>query len=479
MASVNRFITYELPAEKTYNYIKLYESTSETGSFSLTSSISYTYGTKATQFTLDTTKWYKIKFYDSTSDSYSPFTQAVYGERYDERELLAAVGNSFDGAGYASLSDFYTITRSSSTTIPASSVMNGLRVGRAFIDLVTGDQTPYRFSRYWGPDTTRRKYNAELELIKTAEVYFSAALCYQDLSDDRTLQATAVITIPPSDLVPQIDLSGINISPVSGLIVDETGLAFSIGNTSINMDGNAVSAANFNLQKELMIAKYNQEKELNYATWNMNKNLQYMEALSNRYLKEAEFFNNLAIRYATRADSIMETFKPSHVPIRYGETTRRQKFLDPGDIFSFAIANVDTLVTTTILDFVIADITGLGGAINDAGYQLTAANMVSNAVDGAFGVAVVPMQNQSTIVQAQLNINGVVYWLDDWTPISTQTVTAGKNGTTGEKLGFSLQWSPDSGDSISVYLEWNYTQANGGFNLTNSDNITLSYIVEE
>jgi hypothetical protein len=481
MANVNRFITYELPEKKTYDYIKLYEGPSQSGYFSLSSSISYTYGTKATEFTLDTETWYKIRFYDSVEDCYSPYTQSVLGGTYDTREMLAAIGNSFDGAGYAAVADFYLLTRSDATTIPSANVAKSLRIARAYIDLVTGDQTPYKFARDWSTDTTRRKYNAELELTKTGEIYLAAALCYQDLADDRTLAATLVTVsgfTGPSSLIPSGVINKDTITPSGGLTVSQDGMQFSVGSTSISMDANAISAAEYNLNKELTVAKFNQDKELTYASWNLEKdlkmlqiNMTLMEATSNRYLKEAEFFNNLATRYALRADTIMNTFKPTHIPMRYGETQRAQKFLSPGDIFSFAIANVDTLITTSVLDFTIADLTGLGGSMNGVH-----ASLESVIVDSVDGQKVFPSVNQSRLIQMVLNVNGVAYYLDDWTTYQGVTYE-GKNGTTGEKQGFTLSYDTGYANDYTT-IRWNFTAAEGGFNLSNTDTITLSYIVE-
>ena len=249
MATVTRFITYKIPERADYTSLLIYSSTTEGGVYTLTDTLAYNYPTRASEYNnLDTTKWYKIRF--ANSSEYSPYSAPFFGGSYDDREQFAAITTTFDGIGFASVSGFYNVTNLSVDQVPIADTMESLATARAYIDLVTDDNSPYRYKRDWGNDITRRKYNASIEITKKAEIYFAASLVYQDMADDKVMQGISgnltTITTP-------IDIHYGNVEPGTSLVAPTTSKNISVGQTSIQDKSvqDQVEIARFNLEKTL------------------------------------------------------------------------------------------------------------------------------------------------------------------------------------------------------------------------------------
>lgn len=461
MATVTRFITYQIPDNSDYNQLLIFDSTTETGTYSLLDTLNYSYPNRATEYTaINTEKWYKIRFYDSANGEYSPYSDAFFGGEADQNEPFAAITSTFDGVGFATASGFYQTTGLNNVQVDINDVKDALKTAKGYIDLITDDTSPYKYSRDHGTDVTRRKYNAQLELMRKAEIYFAAALVYQDMADDRVMMglsgSISTVTVPS-------DLTADAISPSGFLTVSGNAQSFSVGQTSITEPQNSdqIDVARFNVDKQLMIARYNNEKNLAFATYLDDRQ-------TNRYQNEGNFFAATSQRYAIRADALMELFKPSSISMRYGLRLKDHKFIDPGDIYTFSYTNLSTesaFVTN------VADLTGLGSSFSGGYFLLNASGMAANTVNGVTGVAVYPLESLTTLVDARLVVNGVTYWLDDWTD-HTATLTAGKAGSTGTSGGFSLDYN--TGVS-SVEIQWNFQASRGGFDITNTDDITFTY----
>lgn len=452
MAIVKRYISYSIPESADYNQIQLMEASTETGTYTLKDTLNYTYPTRATEYnSIDTTKWYKIIFYDSANGLSGPTSDAFYGGHYDEQAGFAVISSTFDGAGYATTSNFYAITNLDSTKVSTSDVAKSLKIARAYIDLITDDQSPYRYSRDFTFAQTRRKYNAQLELIKSAEVYFAAALIYQDKADDSMANGISGCI---SDVTLPADLNIGDISP-SGALIASGITNISIGQTSISdSDTNRIAIAEFNLKKEIEIARYNLEKNLTYAKF-------LDERQMGRFAKEIDLFRAVAAQYAARAGSLINMLKPPTVPVRYGLSLNKHKFLDPGDIFSFGYNN------SKLESQFVGNVAELSGITpNASGYLLD-----SVTVNGVAATAVYPAEIDSLVLTSYMTVNGVTYWLDDWTD-HNGVVQPGKDGATGGAVGFSIDFNTGV-DAIS--LTWNYITASGGADLTVSDEITYYY----
>lgn len=186
MAIVKRFISYALPEDVDSDKIQLWESSIETGTFTLDTTLNYSYGARATEVdSINTEMYYKIRFRNSEEGTNSAFSDVFFGGNTDEREPFATVSTSFDGAGYGTVSGVYATSNLSTSFVPVGDVQKALKISRAYIDIRTGDQGPNKYARDWGTDITRRKYNAQLEMIKACEENYALAIIYRNLADDQ------------------------------------------------------------------------------------------------------------------------------------------------------------------------------------------------------------------------------------------------------------------------------------------------------
>ena len=532
MALVTRFITYELPNLATYDQLLLYESTTESGTFSLDQTLSYQYLTRATEVdNLNTDKWYKIRFYDTVNALYSPYSDVFYGGHYDDKEPFACVTSTFDGAGFATASGFYTTTRLKTEQVSVGLVKDALKTARAYVDVTLDDVSPYKYSIFVDTDNAKRKYNANIEITRKVEIYFAAALIYHDMADDQVmvgLSGSFTSLSVQADLTADTDVSGVvDVSGVADITadadldpraIDPTGYmpasgyiaaTISIGQTTIGDQEryDAVDAARFNVDKDLNIAKFNQEKELDVARFNVEKelnlsrfnqekelsiarfnqekglsvaqhniqkNLEYARYLDAREVARqqalADFLYGISKSYAAKADALMNVIRPSTVRLRYNEIYSLQRFVNPADgIFPFAAAI--PIVSVPTFNENTATLTGLGASFSGVFYALSAANMANNPVNGVSGQAVFPLESATSLIASNLVVNGVTYYLDDWTD-HNGVVLAGAAGAISGAAGYSLSY--DTGDDF-VEIEWNYTDGAGGFDIDNTDLIVLTY----
>jgi hypothetical protein len=250
-----------------------------------------------------------------------------------------------------------------------------------------------------------------------------------------------------------IDLHPGNVEPGTALVAGTTNKNISVGQTSIQdrTVQDQVEVARFNLEKTLQLEKYNNEKNLAFAQFLDNRQI-------DRTMKEAAFFYQVSKTYAAKADALIDLIKPSAIQVRYGECKTR-KFLHIGDVWAFAQTNVssDVIFTESV-----ADLTGHGGSLSSL-YSMSVIPV--NGVTGS----VIPFQSATLLVNSALIINGVTYFLDSW--INNLGITqVGKAGTSNGTAGFTL----DVQNPIAK-IKWNNTLANGGFDLVNGDNISLTF----
>ena len=145
---------------------------------------------------------------------------------------------------------------------------------------------------------------------------------------------------------------------------------------------------------------------------------------------------------------MMQIIMPTSVPMSYNEQAMTKNFIHPGDIFTYGTGSSvdsDPEVSQETLD-----LTGNGASINGTPY-------VFGGTD--------PLQTLVALEDAQLIVNGVTYRINRYTPATGPEVEV-RSGNEGFDLVFS---------GANPTIDWNYTAANGGFDLTNSDTITFVY----
>lgn len=190
MATKHAVFTFALPEDADSDFIRLYDSDTETGSYSqVGSDIAYDYGDTTYEFEdINESKWYKIQFYNSTDDQLGPLSEATNGSNFSDRGApFLAVSTRTDGAFYASTQDVYDYSGLTTSDITNARVSQALRRSRAIIDLRTAEMGLDRFTNIFDTDTSRKKYNASLRVVKEAEICFALSMAYRGMADDKIM----------------------------------------------------------------------------------------------------------------------------------------------------------------------------------------------------------------------------------------------------------------------------------------------------
>jgi len=470
MAIVKRFVSYKIPENRGYTIIELWESATETGSFALLNSTKYDYPSRATEYDmLDTVKYYKVRFKNVDENRFSPYTDVFFGGHFDDKEGFAQITTSFDGAGYATPTQFYATTNLNSDQIPLSDVQDAMYTARAFMDVLLDDQGPAKYNVNDNTQTSRRKYNAELELTRKAEIYFGAALIYNDMADDKIMAALSgsIATVPqPPDVSGFVGGSGY-VASADLSVTDGTVQTLSVGQTSLQTvrdielsqfnEAKNVNAYQVNVESDIAMAQYNFEKDVAYAS--------YLNGLqTDRNMNEANFFKSTSDSYIIKANAIVQLFQPTSVPLNYGDFTSTQKFINPGDVFAFSASTVTT--SGSLFQTNVATLTGIGSGMMHSGYILD--NVTVNGV-GSSGVT--PNESATLIISSTLDVNGVSYFLDSWTD-NLGVEQVGRDGNKTSTDGYNIDFNTGQDE---VAIRWNNIAASGGFDLVTGDNISFTY----
>jgi len=379
MATITAVFLYGIPDDKDTDVVRILESSTEAGTYTTVSSEAYVYGQKATEYdAADSTKWYKIQFYSSTTNVAGPISDPVYGGDYDKSKPFFAISTSFDGAGYATVAELMEQSKLGPQDVSSANCAKALKVSRAYLDLIMDSQGVNKYSRHFVMDDARRKYNAQLELIKQVEIKFALSMLYKDLADDKVMN---VIRDPKT----KFD-------------------SVSIGQTSLS------------------------------------------QTESNE-LKFAEFLDTQSQRYNSQATALLQTLLPTSIPVSYGEVQTR---MTPLEWTAFAGSYISKSAES--LELITITLTGNGVAMNGAEYTFTGTGSKE------------PVSTTAAVSDAVFTVNGVVYPIESYVSSTGVTIPLGIANT-----GFVLSLSAGS------KIQWNFTTANGGFDLTNSDEIVLKY----
>lgn len=189
MATQSGVFTFSLPEDTDSDQLLIYSSSTEDGIYSLDTTVSYEYGETTYEYdSLDDTKWYKIKFNNSTDSEAGPLSDAVYGGNFSQSSPFLAVSTTTDGANYATTEDVYDYGTFTTEDVTAARVSQALRRARAIIDLKTADLDLDRFTKTFNTETSRKKYNATLRVLKEAEINIALGMVYRGMADDLTMK---------------------------------------------------------------------------------------------------------------------------------------------------------------------------------------------------------------------------------------------------------------------------------------------------
>ena len=187
MAQVDATLTFALPEDIDSNLLEIHESVVREGTYSLAEQISYQYGTTEVKpSVLDDAYWYKIRFKNTEDNTVGPLSEPVWGGTWSSAAPFLAVSTTTDGANYATTQDVYDYSGLTAEDVSTSRVSAALRRARAIIDFRTSEMGTERFDQF-DQDTSRRKYNASLRILKEAEINIALGNLYQNLCDDRII----------------------------------------------------------------------------------------------------------------------------------------------------------------------------------------------------------------------------------------------------------------------------------------------------
>jgi hypothetical protein len=189
MATQSATFTFSLPEDLDADTLCIEEATTQTGTYTEVATPEYSYGELSYEYdSLDDTKWYRIRFLNSTDSEYGPYSESVYGGDFDNASPFLAVSTATDGAHYASTQDVYNYSNLTATDATRSQVSAALKRARAVIDLRTAELSLSRFKLY-PTEIARKKYNATMRILKEAEINIALGHLYRNLADDLIMAA--------------------------------------------------------------------------------------------------------------------------------------------------------------------------------------------------------------------------------------------------------------------------------------------------
>jgi len=192
MATVTAKLTLGLPDDNDSDQVKLYVSATETGSFTLDQTLTYSFGQEVIDsIVLDTTKWYKIAFNNTTSSVEGTQSEAVEGADWEKGKPFFAITSFFDSIPFAVPQDVYDASNLSATEYSIVKTQQALKIARAKIDIFLVEQESERYSEIYESGISKRKFNAQMVLIKEAEINYSLGIIFRDLADDQAITEIA------------------------------------------------------------------------------------------------------------------------------------------------------------------------------------------------------------------------------------------------------------------------------------------------
>lgn len=219
MATQSAVLTFALPEDESSDQLLIKESTTKDGIYSTVETASYEYGTAQYEFdSLDDTKWYKIQFNNTADSETGPESDPVYGGMFSNASPFLAVSTSTDGANYATTENVFEYSTLTTSDVTAARVSQALRRARAVIDLKTSDLNLNRFTKTFNTDTSRKKFNATLRIVKEAEINIALGNVYRGLSDD-------LVVARLRDAISGADVSSTSVSIGQTSLSGKSGLA--------------------------------------------------------------------------------------------------------------------------------------------------------------------------------------------------------------------------------------------------------------
>jgi hypothetical protein len=190
MATVNATFVFGLPEDIDTDQLLIYTSATETGTYTLDSTVPYVYGTSTYELAdADDLTWYKIQFNNSITSKLGPLSEPVYGGNFDQTKPFLAVSTGSDGANYATQEDVYRYAGLTPQDVSRARVSQALRRARAIVDFRTAELNLERFTMTFDTDPARKKFNATMLIVREAEINIALGNVYRGMADDKIVES--------------------------------------------------------------------------------------------------------------------------------------------------------------------------------------------------------------------------------------------------------------------------------------------------
>lgn len=220
MATLIVKLAISLPDDTSANFVRLYKSDTLTGSYTLDQSLVYTYGLETIDaVTIDSVKYYKIAFYNSSTLVEGNLSDAVLGSVWQTGKPSVRLTSLYDGNPLSTSTDVYNESGLTTSDFTEVRVNSAIKASKARIDLLLGETAYEKYGINNESNVSRRKYNAELEVLKQAEVSFALASIYQDMAAETIVEnktagtsESRVVSIGSATISSEDNPGGINVA---------------------------------------------------------------------------------------------------------------------------------------------------------------------------------------------------------------------------------------------------------------------------
>lgn len=187
MATYSGYLLTGIPDNPNADQLLVASGLTSSGAFTLDNTLSYTYPTKTTPYSINESRWYKVAFKQASNSWQTPYSEAIDGAQILKNIPQLAITSTYDGISYSTPQDVYDRANLTIADTPINDVNYAISVARSFIDLRMSTLSVNRYSTF-SQNVAQKKFNGLLKLLKDVEINFALSLIYKNLADDALMQ---------------------------------------------------------------------------------------------------------------------------------------------------------------------------------------------------------------------------------------------------------------------------------------------------
>lgn len=181
-------LTFSLPEDQEVDQLIVKEAPDRNSPYEPILTVEYKYGMNTVEVELNSTRWYRIQFYNTKTGRMSQDSEPVYAGNKLSGAPSLFVSSNTDGANYATTQDVYDYSGLTPQDVPQARVSTALKKARAHLDYRLKDIRNESFLTFPN-EVRRRKYNAALQLCHEAEMCVALSHIYDSMSDKLILHS--------------------------------------------------------------------------------------------------------------------------------------------------------------------------------------------------------------------------------------------------------------------------------------------------